>query len=175
MLPVIIWHLLFGYHPFSGQWFGSGNQPNIDELIELGYWMYGSTSKLRPRQHSMPLNIIHPELQKLFYKCFNDGHNKPYVRPSAADWQTALGVAISELTQCSVERGHHYAKSYGKCYWCERKRQLNYDTFASPAGMSQTTISSLPQLTFPIWPLPVSAPTGRITPPPIKPANITDK
>ncbi|MCU0544035.1 MAG: hypothetical protein MUE44_17980 [Oscillatoriaceae cyanobacterium Prado104] len=89
----------------------------------------------------MPLNIIHPELQKLFRKCFNDGHHKPNARPSAADWETALEVAISELAQCSVESGHHYAKSYGKCYWCERKRQLSYDMFASPSGMPKPTVS----------------------------------
>jgi serine/threonine protein kinase len=140
-LGVIIWQLLFGYHPFSGDFSGSGNSPNIDQLIEQGWWMYGSSSKLRPGQLSMPLNIIHPELQKLFYKCFNDGHNKPNARPSAADWETGLRQAISELTQCSVESGHHYAKSYGKCYWCERKRQLSYDMFASPPGMPKPTVS----------------------------------
>jgi serine/threonine protein kinase len=142
-LGVIIWQLLFGYHPFSGEWSGSGNQPNIDQLIEQGWWMYGSSSQLRAGKLSMPLNIIHPELQQLFRKCFNDGHNKPNARPSAADWETALGVAISELTRCSVESGHHYAKSYGKCYWCERKRQLSYDMFASPPGMPKPTVSSV--------------------------------
>lgn len=141
-LAVIIWQLLFGYHPFSGDFSGSGNQPNSDQLIEQGLWMYGSSSKLRPGKFSMPLNIIHPELQKLFYKCFNDGHSKPNARPSAADWETALRQAISELTQCSVESGHHYAKSYGKCYWCERKRQLNgYDMFASPPGTQKPPVS----------------------------------
>ncbi len=138
---VIIWQLLFGYHPFSGDFSGSGNQPNIDQLIEQGWWMYGSSSQLRPGKLSMPLNIIHPELQQLFRKCFNDGHKKPDARPSAADWQKALGVAISELTQCSVESGHHYAKTYGKCYWCERKRQLGYDMFASPPGTQKPPVS----------------------------------
>ncbi|MEK0180709.1 helix-hairpin-helix domain-containing protein [Microcoleus anatoxicus] len=143
-LGVIIWQLLFGYHPFSGQWSGSGNPPNIDQLIEQGLWMYGSSSKLRPGQLSMPINIIHPELRKLFYKCFNDGHSKPNARPSAADWETALRQAISELTGCSVESGHHHAKSYGKCYWCERKRQLNgYDMFASPSATPKPTVSSV--------------------------------
>ncbi|MCC3414001.1 MULTISPECIES: type IV pilin-like G/H family protein [unclassified Microcoleus] len=141
-LGVIIWQLLFGYHPFSGDFSGSGNQPDIEQLIEQGLWMYGSSSKLRPGKFSMPLNIIHPELQKLFRKCFNDGHNKPDARPSAADWEKALRVAISELTPCSVESGHHYAKSYGKCYWCERKRQLNgYDMFASPPGTQKPPVS----------------------------------
>ena len=175
-LGVIIWHLLFGYHPFNGKWSGSGDQPNIDQLIEQGYWMYGSSSKLGPRPTSMPLNIIHPELQKLFYKCFNDGHNKPYARPSAADWQKALRVAISELTQCSVERGHHYAKSYGKCYWCERKRQLNYDMFASPPGTPKPPVSP-GRNTIPIKPSvqPVKPGAVPINPLPIKHPQLADK
>lgn len=156
-LGVIIWQLLFGYHPFSGEWSGSGNQPNIDQLIEQGWWMYGSSSQLRPGKLSMPLNIIHPELQQLFRKCFNDGHNKPNARPSAADWETAFGVAIKELTQCSVESGHHYAKSYGKCYWCERKRVIGYDMFATPPGVRQPNVSTKPKA-------PVSIPQ-KVTPP----------
>ncbi|MEG3843664.1 type IV pilin-like G/H family protein [Microcoleus sp. herbarium14] len=157
-LAVIIWHLLFGYHPFSGTWSGSGKPPNIDQLIEHGYWMYGSNSKLRPGKLSMPINIIHPELQKLFRKCFNDGHNQPYARPSAADWRIALDVAIKELNQCSVEGGHYYSKSYHKCYWCERKRQLNgKDMFATPPGIRQPNVSTKPKA-------PVSIPQ-KVTPP----------
>ncbi len=170
-LGVIIWQLLFGYHPFSGEWSGSGNQPNSDQLIEQGLWMYGSSSKLRPGKFSMPLNIIHPELQQLFRKCFNDGHNKPDARPSAADWQKALGVAISELTQCSVESGHHYAKSYGKCYWCEKKRQLGYDMFASPPGTPKPPVSPVTnknpirQQVQPIKPVVI----------PVKPSSVTSQ
>ena len=157
-LAVIIWHLLFGYHPFSGEWIGSGNQPDTDQYIERGYWMYGSNSQLRPNQFAMPINIIHPELQKLFRKCFNDGHNQPYARPSAADWRTALDVAIKELNQCSVEGGHYYATSSHKCYWCERKRQLNgYDMFATPPGIRQPNVSTKSKA-------PVSIPQ-KVTPP----------
>lgn len=183
-LGVIIWQLLFGYHPFSGDFSGSGNQPNIDQLIEQGWWMYGSSSQLRPGKLSMPLNIIHPELQQLFRKCFNDGHNKPDARPSAADWEKALGVAISELTQCSVESGHHYAKSYGKCYWCERKRQLSYDMFASPPGMPKSTVSPVtnknPIKQQQVQPVkqqvqPIKPVVIPVNPSPIKPPQIPNK
>lgn len=176
-LGVIIWQLLFGYHPFSGEWSGSGNQPNIDQLIEQGWWMYGSSSQLRPGKLSMPLNIIHPEIQQLFRKCFNDGHNKPNARPSAADWETALRQVISELTQCSVESGHYYAKSYRKCYWCERKLQLNgYDMFASPSGTPKPPVSpvtnknSIKQQVQPVKPVVIP-----VNPSPIKPPQSPNK
>ena len=132
-LAIIIWLLLFGYHPFSGEWVGDGNQPNIDKLIRCGYWMYGSNPKIRPGKVSMPLNILHPELQQCFLQCFNDGHNNPYTRPSAADWVKSLDIALKDLEHCSIEVGHYYARSYGKCYWCERKQQLGgFDIFESP-------------------------------------------
>jgi DNA-binding helix-hairpin-helix protein with protein kinase domain len=174
-LAVIIWNLLFGDHPFTGKWSGNGNQPNIDQRIKHGYWMYGSSSKVHPGPLSIPLMIIHPQLQKLFRKCFNDGHNKPSARPSAADWNKALEVAIQELTQCSVASGHYYAKSYGKCYWCEKKRQLGYDIFATPLGMPQPTVLPQPKVAVPTAQPVQRPPKFRITPPPVKPAKIVDK
>ena len=129
-LAIIIWLLLFGYHPFSGKWEGSDEQPNIDQLIRNGHWMYGSNSKLSPVKSSIPIDILHPDLQDCFYQCFNDGHSNYAARPSVADWKKTLTVAIKDLTDCAVEKNHKYAQSYGKCYWCERKQQLNHDVFA---------------------------------------------
>jgi len=128
-LAIIIWQLLFGNHPFSGKWIGTGNEPDIDTLIYQGQWIYGKNSKLQPTSNSIPLNVIHPELAKLFYQCFDDGHKKPSARPSAIDWKKALEIAISELTLCSSVNNHYYAKNYVKCYWCQRKIQINYDAF----------------------------------------------
>ena len=130
-LAIIIWLLLFGYHPFYGQWTGEGNQPNIDQLIRDGNWMYGPNSQLRPGKLSIPLEILHPRLQHCFYQCFNDGHNNPKNRPIAEDWVKTLDAAIKDLVPCSIDGGHYYGRSYGKCYWCERKQQLDFDIFVS--------------------------------------------
>jgi DNA-binding helix-hairpin-helix protein with protein kinase domain len=139
-LAIIIWQLLFASHPFAGQWVGGGNQPNIDKLIHQGDWIYGANSNLRPTQLSIPLNVVHPELERLFRKCFDEGCHRPYARPSAFEWQEALKVAISTLVQCKNELGHYYAQNYGKCYWCERKTKLNYDVFPSSTGITKTPI-----------------------------------
>jgi DNA-binding helix-hairpin-helix protein with protein kinase domain len=140
-LSIIIWQLLFANHPFSGQWMGSGNQPNIDKLIYQGDWIYGKSSNLRPAKFSIPLKVVHPEIERLFHKCFDDGCHQPYSRPSAFEWKESLEAAISDLVQCKVEIGHHYAKSYGSCYWCKRMSQINYDAFSSN---NKTVLTKIP-------------------------------
>lgn len=138
-LAVIIWLLLFGYHPFSGKWLEKENQPSIDELIRDGCWIYGFNSKIYPHDLSIPLKTLHPDLQKCFHKCFSDGHNNPSARPSATEWMTALDTARKSLVRCSIDLGHYYASNYGKCYWCERKQALGFDIFFSPASTSYSS------------------------------------
>ena len=129
-LAVIIYLLLFGgNHPFSGQWNGSGNQPAQGELIKQGFWLYGQNSLLQPSQNTIPLDVVHPEIKKLFLKCFNDGHKTPSLRPSAKDWCNALQVAMSQLKNCSLVLNHVYSYTYSKCYWCERRKSLGADIF----------------------------------------------
>ncbi|WP_374791211.1 DUF1036 domain-containing protein [Aerosakkonema funiforme] len=128
-LAVIIHLLLFGYHPFRGEWKGSGDQPGEDESISKGYWPYGQNSLFQPSHNTIPLDVVHPEIKKYFLKCFNDGHTSPSSRPSAEDWFKALKVAISDLTSCSKVANHSYSRTYGKCYWCERANNLTVDIF----------------------------------------------
>ena len=128
-LAVIIYYLLFGYHPFMGKWTGSGNPPGQNESISQGYWPYGVNTLLKPSLYAIPLNVAHPELKKLFLKCFNDGHKKPSYRPSPEDWFQALLTAINDLVVCSKNRNHIYNRHYGKCYWCERANNLKVDIF----------------------------------------------
>lgn len=136
-LGVLIHYLLFGYHPFSGNWTGVGESPEQTELIKQGYWYGGHNSPIRASETTIPLNVIHPELKQLFLKCFNDGHTKPHLRPSALDWHNALEVAVNQLTSCSRVDSHHYSKHYGKCYWCERAANLGVDIFPSVVSESK--------------------------------------
>ena len=128
-LAVIIYYLLFGYHPFTGKWTGSGNPPGQNASISQGYWPYGINSLLEPSLNTIPLNVAHPELKKLFLKCFNDGHKTPSFRPSPKDWCQALLIAINDLVVCSNNRNHIYSGHYDKCFWCKRANNLNVDIF----------------------------------------------
>jgi DNA-binding helix-hairpin-helix protein with protein kinase domain len=133
-LAVLIHYLLFGYHPFSGQWIGSGEPPEQTELIRKGYWYAGQNSLIRPSQNTIPLNVVHPEIKKLFLQCFNEGQTQPHLRPTAKDWHDALQVAVNELTVCGRVDSHHYSRHYGKCYWCERAATLGVDIFPGVVG-----------------------------------------
>ena len=144
-LAVIIYHLLFGNSPFTGKWVGSGEQLSPDELIKRGFWVHGVNSLLQPGDITIPLNIVHPEIQRCFLKCFNDGYTNPNLRPSAAVWVMALKLAINNLNICGKVDRHYFSRTYEKCYWCERANYLNVDIFASSAStnsMINKTITS---------------------------------
>jgi len=128
-LAVIVYLLLFGAEPFKGKWVKEGDSPAPSELIRQGFWPYAPNSLIQPGPLTIPLNIVHPEIQRCFLRCFNDGHTKPHLRPTAGEWYKALEVAISDLTECDQITNHYYNKSYGKCYWCDRAAQLGVDIF----------------------------------------------
>lgn len=98
-LAVIIYHLLFTRSPFQGKWTGAGEQPGINELVQSGFWAYAPNSLIQPSE-IMPLDIVHPEIQRSFLKCFNDGHRNPNIRPTTSYWVRVLKAAINELTLC---------------------------------------------------------------------------
>ena len=133
-IAVIIYHLLFGNHPFMGQWTGSGDSPEPNELISRGLWPYGTNNLIRPGPMTIPLEIVHQEVQQCFLRCFNDGHSQPNLRPTAAEWYEALKVAFKDLILCGKVYNHYRDQNYGKCYWCERANNLGVDIFAASTG-----------------------------------------
>ena len=141
-LAVLIHYLLFGYHPFSGEWTGTGESPDQTELIRKGLWYGGNNSLIRPSQTTIPLDVVHPEIKQLFLKCFNDGHASPKLRPTAEDWHNALQVAVNDLTACDKVDSHHYNRSYSKCYWCERSVKLSVDVFPGNFVTSSTAVKT---------------------------------
>ncbi len=155
-LAVMIYHLLFGYHPFMGKWTGPGNPPGQDEAISKGYWLYAKKSLLKqnlfqPTPNTIPLKVLHPKLEQCFLRCFNDGHQSPTSRPSPEDWVDALQVAINDLVVCSKNPNHIYSKHSGSCYWCDRAKTLRVDIFPSvpnpipPQKVSLLSPQSSPQ------------------------------
>jgi serine/threonine protein kinase len=128
-LAILIHYLLFGYHPFSGRWIGSGESPEQTELIRKGYWYKNPYSLIRSSHNTISLNVVHPELKQLFLKCFNDGHTQPHLRPTAENWHNALKVSVNQLTVCKKIDSHHYSRHYGECNWCQRATILGVDIF----------------------------------------------
>jgi serine/threonine protein kinase len=129
-LGVMIYLLLFGDQPFKGKWVGRGDSPQPSELIRQGSWPYAPNSLVQPGPNTIPLSVIHPQLQVCFQRCFTAGHRNPQERPSAQDWGEALKLAIVDLRMCHIENNHHYSRTYGRCYWCDRRSSVGFDIFS---------------------------------------------
>lgn len=143
-LGVMIYLLLFGDQPFKGKWIGRGESPQPSELIRQGAWPYAPNSQVQPGPNTIPLSILHPQLQVCFQRCFTAGHQNPQERPSAQDWGDALKLAITDLRMCHLENNHHYSRTYGRCYWCDRRASLGVDIF-SPVPAIQRTAAPQPR------------------------------
>ncbi|QFS47689.1 eIF2A-related protein [Nostoc sphaeroides] len=145
-LAVIIYQLLFGGQtPFAGKWTGTGDTPEANDRIRQGLWLYAPNSLMQPVARTIPLEIIHPEVQRCFLRCFNDGYKNPNLRPTAGDWVKALRLAVNELTICGKVDSHYYSQTYGKCYWCDRSTKLGIDIFpgfARPKQQSAFSVST---------------------------------
>ncbi|MEH2413053.1 tetratricopeptide repeat protein, partial [Nostoc sp.] len=129
-LAVIIYQLLFSSQTlFKGNWIGAGEMPETNELIRRGLWLYAPNSLIQAIDSTIPLEIVHPEVQRCFLRCFNDGYKNSNLRPTARDWVKALRLAVNELTICGKVDSHYYSQTYGKCYWCDRATKLGIDIF----------------------------------------------
>ena len=149
-LGVIIYQLLFGgNNPFQGKWTGAGEIPDINELICQGLWVNGSTNLIAAVARTIPLEIVHPEVQQCFMRCFNDGHKNPNFRPTARKWLEALKVGNDRLTICGRVDSHYYSRTYGKCYWCDRSTKLGVDIFPGVVKVNSSNVvesTSQPQV-----------------------------
>ncbi|MFM5942187.1 MAG: hypothetical protein ACKO9G_02185, partial [Dolichospermum sp.] len=75
------------------------------------------------------LEIVYPDIQQCFLRCFNDGYNYPNLRPTAREWLEALRTGNDNLTICGRVDSHYYSRTYRKCYWCDRSTNLGIDIF----------------------------------------------
>jgi DNA-binding helix-hairpin-helix protein with protein kinase domain len=161
-LAVIIYLLLFGDKPFKGKWMGTGESPEPTELLRRGFWPYARNSLIQPGPWTIPLEIVHPEVQLCFLRCFNEGHTSPHLRPTAREWRKALSLAIEDLTICGKVESHYYSKTYGRCYWCDRQLQHGLDIFAPLT--SKSLPSSTRTVTHPSTTSPAKFPKRVVTP-----------
>ncbi|MEH2276031.1 MAG: hypothetical protein V7K40_14895 [Nostoc sp.] len=151
-LAVIIYQLLFGGEsPFAGKWIGAGETPETNERIRHGLWLYEPNGLIQPVERTIPLEIVHPEVQRCFLRCFNDGYKNSNLRPTAGDWVKALRLAVNQLTICGKVDSHYYSRTYSKCYWCDRSNKLGVDifpSFARPKQQSAFAVSTSQPETF---------------------------
>ncbi|MBD2774441.1 tetratricopeptide repeat protein [Iningainema tapete] len=139
-LAVLIFQLLMeGTHPFSGIFQGAGEPPPYEVRIAAGHFSYSKRRHIpyAPTPIAPPWEVIHPSLQELFVRCFEDGHSNPLLRPSAQTWVLALAEVENSLVHCRVNPQHLYSNHLDKCPWCERTIRLGgRDPFPSTRAIA---------------------------------------
>lgn len=155
-LAVLIFQLLMeGTHPFSGIYQGTEDPPPYAARIAAGHFTYcvGRRVPYVATPIAPKWELLHPTLRKLFVQCFEDGHNNPYLRPSAQTWQAALKEAENALVTCSVNNQHRYGNHLSSCPWCERTVKLGgRDPFPSWQAVQQRQhLKPLPPKRTPVY------------------------
>lgn len=161
-LAVMIFQILMeGYHPFTGVppnpgQSTIGGQSTFLQCIKQGIFPYYGNNLYQPPPGAPEFDILSPEVQSLFIKCFISGHIDPAVRPKPWDWLSVLDKAEEALIQCQVNSGHYYSSHQSRCPWCEReKKRIPIQQSLPPVfrhNQFQAAPSALqPQLT-PVYP-----------------------
>ncbi|XMB66624.1 hypothetical protein RI065_10015 [Mycoplasmatota bacterium zrk1] len=123
-LAIHIFQLLMnGVHPFACAVIPSTNSvvhpyPN-ENIIKNDTPFFKNISGIKIPAYAPPIETLPLDLQKLFRKVFMDGHNSPYVRPSAYEWHKVLDELSKKLVECRQVSSHIYYKKLKKCPWCE--------------------------------------------------------
>lgn len=127
-LAVLIFQLLMeGTHPFAGIYQGSGDAPPYETRIAEGHFIYSRRRRIPylPTPIAPKFELLHPTLQQLFIRCFEEGHKNPHLRPTAQTWQSALSEAEQDLTTCKANTQHLHGQHLSHCPWCERTSRLS--------------------------------------------------
>lgn len=159
-LAVLIFQLLMeGTHPFAGVYQLPGDPPAIADRIASGHFPYsGRKVPYSPMKVAPAFEILHPNLQKLFIRCFEDGHSNPKARPDAQTWKQALMEAEAALVTCSLNEQHRYGNHLTQCPWCLRTQALGgRDPFPSKTAVQQGHhLKPIPVKKIPILPAPLA-------------------
>ncbi|MEH2244772.1 tetratricopeptide repeat protein [Nostoc sp.] len=126
-LAVLVFQLLMeGTHPFSGIFQGAIEPPPYEARIASGHFTYSQKRHVPylPTPIAPAWEILHPSLQELFVRCFEEGHNNPLLRPSAQTWLSAIAEAEDSLITCTTNPQHRYNNHMRSCPWCERTVRL---------------------------------------------------
>lgn len=125
-LAVLLFQLLMeGTHPFAGIYQGGGEPPPYETRIAAGHFIYSRRRvPYLPTPIAPKFEMLHPTLQQLFVRCFEEGHKNPQMRPNAQTWQSAISEAEQDLIACQANHHHRYGKHLSSCPWCDRTIKL---------------------------------------------------
>lgn len=127
-----------GYHPFTGvertQATVSG-QTVFERNIGQGNFPYVTGGSYLPPPFAPDFKTLPKNIQRLFYRCFLNGHKTPTKRPTAWAWYLGLNKAEKQLVNCKKNPRHWYADHLLDCPWCAREKMMTAEQApAKPAG-----------------------------------------
>lgn len=135
-LAILIFQLLMeGTHPYQAKGKAVEDAASTHEKIIKGYFPYARRFReVAPPDFAPPYEILHPELQQLFLRCFVDDHKNPQARPAAKDWFAALKNLGNQLKECQTNKNHFYLGHRRDCPWCAITQKTDKDPFPGPLG-----------------------------------------
>jgi DNA-binding helix-hairpin-helix protein with protein kinase domain len=134
-LAVLIFQLLEqGTHPFAGRFTSEGEPDELARRIALGQWPYARSRSVpyEPPPLAPPFAALPPPVQDLMRRCFEGGHARSALRPTAAQWQEVLAAAERSLVPCPNNTQHYTHPAMRDCPWCRMARRLGRDPFPAP-------------------------------------------
>lgn len=148
-LAVMLFQLMMeGTHPYQAKGALVADAPNTAAKIIKGHFPYGAKVQgLAPPDHAPPFDILPPEIQELFVRCFAKGHKNPNVRPTALEWFKAMGKLKNNFHTCAVNDHHVFLDTLGTCAcpWCAYQKKTGKDLFPSDVGQ-QVALAAPPSL-----------------------------
>lgn len=111
---IIAYLILLNVHPFMGITHKTNiNISSFDNYLSNGYFPQGKHKNELSisAPHSNFSTLLSPELQKLFMRCFEDGHKNPDRRPSIEEWRKALMSEIKRNEPKKISAGINQPRS----------------------------------------------------------------
>lgn len=131
-LGILFYNILCGIHPFLGVGCKSPyeNCTDCPDMIKNGLFLYGKKSdyiNFKQPQHSIFLSLP-AEIKYLFIQCFDKGHDKPQLRPSAEDWCRVFKYKTSVIKRPLIEELINGDPNYA----AKSKSALQFNVYSSP-------------------------------------------
>ena len=100
---VVAFELLTHQHPFKGLAVEDGEPEVVEELAHKADfpWVYDSSDNSNEPTGGIPIELVtSSRLKDLFKRCFEDGRDRSWSRPSMAQWRDALQEALDQQIVC---------------------------------------------------------------------------
>lgn len=123
-LAIHIFKLLMnGFTPYNGipkhKSISTANPGLGNNAIANDSYCFKAGNKPMGNAAVLPLSAFPNDIQILFTRAFDEGHQNPSIRPSAKEWEGALTSYYNSLKNCVENPIHYYDNSLITCPYCE--------------------------------------------------------